>query len=83
MVIVRQYHFFLLTIMLIQSERVQKALIAEEQKPRTVAIDVTEHPIERPKKQKKHYSGKSKRHTVTARTAIAVFLLKLGNLLRF
>ncbi|WP_415771101.1 IS5 family transposase [Neisseria sp. CP9] len=30
----------------------------------TVIIDVTESPIERPKKQRQYYSGKKKRHTV-------------------
>jgi hypothetical protein len=32
----------------------RKALVTEEQKPRAVAIDVTEHPIERPKKNRKN-----------------------------
>ena len=31
----------------------KKTLIAEEHKPRTIAIDVTESPIERPKKSRK------------------------------
>lgn len=30
----------------------------------TMAIDVTESPIQRPKKQSKNYSGKKKRHTI-------------------
>ncbi len=30
----------------------------------TVAIDVTESPIQRPKNQSKYYSGKKKRHTI-------------------
>jgi hypothetical protein len=32
----------------------KKSLIEGEQKPRTVLIDVTEHPIERPKKNRKN-----------------------------
>jgi hypothetical protein len=32
----------------------KKALLAEDQKPRAIAIDVTEHPIERPKKNRKN-----------------------------
>jgi len=31
----------------------KKTLLADEQKPRTIAIDVTESPIERPKKNRK------------------------------
>jgi predicted DNA-binding protein YlxM (UPF0122 family) len=31
---------------------------------KTIAVDVTEHPIERPKKQEEWYSGKKKRHTL-------------------
>jgi hypothetical protein len=40
----------------------KKSLIAAEQKPRAVAIDVTEHPIERPKK--------SRRSTIPARKSV-------------
>jgi len=40
----------------------KKAL--QEEEPKTVAIDVMEHPIERPKKQEAYYSGKKKRHTI-------------------
>ncbi len=29
-----------------------------------VLVDVSENPIERPKKQKKYYSGKKKKHTL-------------------
>jgi len=37
----------------------KKSLMVREKKQRTIAIDVTESPIERPRrKQKKHYSGK-------------------------
>ena len=32
----------------------KKTLLAGEQKPRSIAIDVTEHPIERPKKNRKN-----------------------------
>jgi hypothetical protein len=32
----------------------KKTLVDEEQKPRVIAIDVTEHPIERPKKNRKN-----------------------------
>ena len=43
----------------------KKALLSKENVGRTMAVDVTESPIERPKKkQKKWYSGKKKRHTI-------------------
>ena len=49
----------------------KKALTEGEQKPRVVAIDVTEHTVERPKKkQKKYYSGKKKRHTIKTQLVI-------------
>lgn len=43
----------------------KKHLIKDSQTPKVVLIDVTETPIERPKKaQKKYYSGKKKQHTL-------------------
>ncbi len=35
-----------------------------------LAIDVTESPIERPKKQRNYYSGKKKRHTLKAQVVV-------------
>jgi len=40
----------------------KKALIAEGQKPKTIAVDVTESPIERPKK--------TRRSTIPARRSV-------------
>ena len=35
-----------------------------------VLVDATETPVERPKKQKKHYSGKKKRHTMKTQVVV-------------
>jgi len=43
----------------------KKALLAPQNASRTLAVDITENPIERPqKKQKDWYSGKKKRHSI-------------------
>jgi hypothetical protein len=55
----------------------KKTLVIEGQKPRAVAIDVTEHTIERPKKQKKHYSGKKKRHTIKTQVVVDLHTLEI------
>ena len=54
---------------LIQSGRFRipgkKGLLKDGENPDVILIDVTETPIERPKKnQKKYYSGKKKQHTI-------------------
>jgi len=42
----------------------KKALYGEDTNIEAVLVDVTESPVERPKKnQKRHYNGKKKRHT--------------------
>ena len=43
-----------------------KKVLLEGDNIEVVLVDVTECPIERPKKQRKHYSGKKKRHTIKA-----------------
>ncbi|WP_202807229.1 IS5 family transposase [Synechocystis sp. PCC 7509] len=49
----------------------KKRLIADDCPLETVVIDVSETPIERPKKkQKTYYSGKKKRHTLKAQVII-------------
>lgn len=41
----------------------KKALL-DENELEIILVDVTESPIERPKKQQKYYSGKKKKHTI-------------------
>lgn len=48
----------------------RKRLIQDNSPLETVLIDVSETPIERPKKTKKYYSGKKKRHTLKAQVII-------------
>jgi hypothetical protein len=49
----------------------KKSLLSSSQKPLTVAIDVTESPIERPKHgQKRFYSGKQREHTLKSQLVI-------------
>lgn len=49
----------------------KKSLLTQEQKPKTVVMDVTESPIERPKSgQKRFYSGKQRRHTLKSQFVI-------------
>lgn len=49
----------------------KKSLLSSSQKPLTVAMDVTESPIERPKHgQKRFYSGKQKQHTLKSQLVI-------------
>ena len=49
----------------------KKSLLTSSQKPKTVVMDVTKSPIERPKHgQKRFYSGKQKRHTLKSQLII-------------
>ncbi|TFI52619.1 hypothetical protein BLD44_020360 [Mastigocladus laminosus UU774] len=49
----------------------KKSLLTPSQKPKTVAMDVTETPIERPLSgQKRFFSGKQKRHTLKSQFVI-------------
>lgn len=49
----------------------KKSLLTLSQKPKTVVMDVTESPIERPKHgQKRFYSGKQKRHPLKSQLII-------------
>src|SRR3954470_2311199 len=48
----------------------RKALLASDTVFETVVIVVTETPIERPKKQKRSYSGKKKRHTLKSHVVV-------------
>jgi hypothetical protein len=41
----------------------KKALL-EDSEIEAILVDVTESPVERPKKQRQWYSGKKKRHTI-------------------
>ncbi len=49
----------------------KKHLLRNPNPPKTIVIDVTESPIERPKRhQKQFYSGKKKRHTLKAQLVV-------------
>ncbi|MBP5975119.1 transposase family protein [Brasilonema sp. CT11] len=49
----------------------KKSLLSSSQKPLTVAMDVIESPIERPKHgQKRFYSGKQREHTLKSQLVI-------------
>ena len=49
----------------------KKSLLSSSQKPLTVAMDVTQSPIERPKRgQKRFYSGKQGEHTLKSQLVI-------------
>ena len=48
----------------------RKQALATDMDLEVVVVDVTEHPIERPKKQRAHYSGKKKRHTLKSQWLI-------------
>jgi hypothetical protein len=52
---------------LVKSEKFKllgKKTLIEDDSIEVILVDVTECPIERPKKQRKWYSGKKKRHTI-------------------
>lgn len=56
----------------------KKSLLTPSKKPKTVAIDVTESPIERPKYgQKRFFSGKQKRHTLKSQFVIDLETLQV------
>jgi len=56
----------------------KKSLLTPSQKPKTVAMDVTESPIERPKYgQKRFFSGKQKRHTLKSQFVIDLETLQV------
>ncbi|MDZ7955377.1 IS5 family transposase [Nostoc sp. DedQUE09] len=58
--------------------RGKKSLLTASQKPKTVAMDVTESPIERPKYGQKHFfSGKQKRHTLKSQFVIDLETLQV------
>jgi hypothetical protein len=48
----------------------RKAVVASERVFDVVLIDATETPIERPKKQRRYYSGKKKRHTLKTQLVV-------------
>jgi DDE superfamily endonuclease len=48
----------------------RKAIVASERAFNIVLIDATETPIERPKKQRRCYSGKKKRHTLKTQLVV-------------
>jgi DDE superfamily endonuclease len=48
----------------------RKAVAASKRAFDIVLIDVTETPIERPKKQRRYYSGKKKRHTLKTQLVV-------------
>jgi DDE superfamily endonuclease/Helix-turn-helix of DDE superfamily endonuclease len=48
----------------------RKAVAASERSFYIVLIDATETPIERPKKQRRYYSGKKKRHTLKTQLVV-------------
>ncbi|MHC5830960.1 MAG: transposase family protein, partial [Nostoc sp.] len=53
-------------------------MLTPSQKPKTVAMDVTESPIERPKYgQKRFFSGKQKRHTLKSQFVIDLETLQV------
>ena len=55
-----------------------KKTLVEDQSIEVVLVDVTECPVERPKKkQKKWYSGKKKRHTVKAQVIVRKSNMKI------
>ena len=59
----------------------KKRLVQGFERPDVVVMDVTETPIERPKRKQRHfYSGKKKLHTV--RSSILTHLSKLRNVCR-
>ncbi len=56
----------------------KKSLLNSSQKPTTVAMDVTESQIERPKHgQKRFYSGKQRRHTLKSQLIIDLATLEI------
>ena len=48
----------------------KKELIKSKDELEVILIDATETPIERPKKQKRYYSGKKKRHTLKSQIVV-------------
>ncbi|MBA2306950.1 hypothetical protein H0W26_02355 [Candidatus Dependentiae bacterium] len=48
----------------------RKALLKSDRELKVVLIDVTESPIERPKKQKQFYSGKKKHHSLKTQIVV-------------
>lgn len=56
----------------------KKSLLIPSSKPKTVVMDVTESPIERPQSGQKHfYSGKQKRHTLKSQFVIDLDTLQV------
>ncbi len=61
----------------------RKAMAASEQVFDIVLIDATETPIERPKKQRRYYSGKKKRHTLKTQLVVEKSTRRILCRLRF
>ena len=56
----------------------RKALLKSDAEYEVILVDSTETPIERPKKQKKYYSGKKKCHTLKTQMLINPEMEKLS-----